>query len=129
MYSCVHFPLRQGFGRQAGFSFIWPRPENKIQGFERSLKMISILLIDDQLIVAKALQEMLKQERDLKLHYCKDIATLEADLKAAEPCLILQDLMMPGVDGLKLVEKLKQDPVYSSVPLIVFIGSSWIEAV
>lgn len=84
-----------------------------------SQRTISILLIDDQLIVAKALQEMLKHEPDLKLHYCKDVTRLEAALELAQPCLILQDLMMPGVDGLRLVEKLKQDPVYKAVPLIV----------
>lgn len=80
---------------------------------------ISVLLIDDQLIVAKALQEMLKHEPDMTLHYCKDVRSLEADLKRSSPSLILQDLMMPGVDGLKLVEKLKSDPSYKSIPLVV----------
>lgn len=80
---------------------------------------ISVLLIDDQRIVAKALQEMLKGEAAITLHYCQDVCSLEAALKQAKPCLILQDLMMPGVEGLRLVEKLKSDPLYKHIPLVV----------
>lgn len=38
----------------------------------------------------------------------------------APPTIILLDLMMPRVDGFKVIETFKQDPIWKNIPIIVF---------
>lgn len=81
---------------------------------------ITVLLIDDQAIISEAIQKMLAPESDITFFYCNN--PLEA-LKAAKQCnptVILQDLVMPQMDGLLLVRFLRsQDAPTADVPLIV----------
>ncbi len=83
-------------------------------------EQITVLLIDDQSIIAEAIRRMLAPEAGIAFHYCSD-PTLA--LKAAENCqptVILQDLVMPQIDGLLLVEFLRsQDAPTVHIPLIV----------
>ncbi|MBD1822080.1 response regulator [Cyanobacteria bacterium FACHB-DQ100] len=81
---------------------------------------ITVLLIDDQAIISEAIQKMLAPEADIAFHYCNN--PLYA-LKAAAQCnptVILQDLVMPQMDGLLVVRFLRsQDAPTADVPLIV----------
>jgi phosphoserine phosphatase RsbU/P len=79
----------------------------------------SVLLVDDQPIIGEAVRRMLAGEEGIAFHYCKDApAALE---KAAEvgPTVILQDLVMPGIDGLELVRRYRADERFHDVPVIV----------
>jgi sigma-B regulation protein RsbU (phosphoserine phosphatase) len=79
----------------------------------------SVLLVDDQPIIGEAVRRMLAGEEGITLHYCKDApAALE---KAAEvaPTVILQDLVMPEIDGLELVRRYRADERFRDVPVIV----------
>jgi phosphoserine phosphatase RsbU/P len=79
----------------------------------------SVLLVDDQPIIGEAVRRMLAGEEGIAFHYCKDApAALE---KAAEvsPTVILQDLVMPGLDGLELVRRYRADERFRDVPVIV----------
>lgn len=80
---------------------------------------IKVFLIDDQAIVAAAVKQMLAPEKDIILHYCQDPG--QAVQKALEvgPTVILQDLVMPGIDGLTLVKYFRVHPQLKDVPLIV----------
>ena len=40
------------------------------------------------------------------------------------PCLIIMDINMPKMDGKKTIPFIKNDPVLSSIPLVVFTTSS-----
>lgn len=40
-----------------------------------------------------------------------------------EPCLILLDLMMPGMNGFQLREALTADPMLRSVPVVAITGA------
>jgi phosphoserine phosphatase RsbU/P len=62
---------------------------------------------------------MLAPERDIVFHYCQD--PTEAIKKAVEisPTVILQDLVMPDIDGLTLVKFFRSHPKLKDVPLIV----------
>lgn len=80
---------------------------------------ITVLLIDDQAIIGEAVRRMLSSEKDIVFHFCQD--PLLAVQKALEisPTVILQDLVMPRMDGLTLVKKIKTEPAIKEIPLIV----------
>lgn len=78
-----------------------------------------VLLIDDQPIIFEAVKTMLNKKGEIDLLYCQN--PLEALNKAKEfrPTVILQDLIMPEMDGLDLVKKLREDTATKAIPLIV----------
>jgi sigma-B regulation protein RsbU (phosphoserine phosphatase) len=80
---------------------------------------ITVLLVDDQPIVGAAVQQMLSGEEDIRFHHCMD--PLKALETASEvwPTVILQDLVMPQLDGLTLVKFYRANPSTAEVPLIV----------
>ncbi|MGE3538867.1 MAG: adenylate/guanylate cyclase domain-containing protein [Candidatus Tectimicrobiota bacterium] len=80
---------------------------------------ITVLLVDDQVIIAEAVRRMLVSETDILFHYCR-VAT-EAVKMATElaPTVILQDLLMPEIDGLLLVRFFRAHPATREIPLVV----------
>lgn len=80
---------------------------------------ISVLLIDDQKIIAEAIKKMLNDQPDITLHYCSDPnAALKMALEI-KPTVILQDLVMPEVDGLLLVKFFRSNSATKEIPIIV----------
>lgn len=80
---------------------------------------IKVLLVDDQAIVAAAVKQMLAPEGDIVFHYCQDPTKALQEAAAFEPTIILQDLIMPEIDGLTLVKFYRVHPRLKDVPLIV----------
>jgi len=80
---------------------------------------IKVLLVDDQIIVSAAVQQMLAPEKDILFRYCQDPAKAMQDALEFEPTIILQDLIMPEIDGLTLVKFYRAHPRLKDVPLIV----------
>ncbi len=78
-----------------------------------------VLLVDDQAIVAEAVRRGLSGHPDISFHYCPDPSQalkLAAELK---PTVILQDLVMPGADGIELVKRFRAQPETAETPVIV----------
>ncbi len=84
-----------------------------------SKRTITVLLVDDQPIVAEAVRRMLSGEPDITLEYCRDPAKALDVAKKIRPTLILQDLIMPEIDGLTLVRFFRASDATRQVPLIV----------
>lgn len=82
-------------------------------------KPITVLLVDDQAIVGAAVKRMLADQPDIVFHFCSDPSQAEEKAVAVEPTVILQDLVMPDVDGLTLVKRYRENPRLREVPLIV----------
>ncbi|CAM2005098.1 SpoIIE family protein phosphatase [Acanthopleuribacter pedis] len=81
--------------------------------------VIRVLLIDDQMMVGEAVRRMLSQAGDIEFHFLRDPRrAVEVALKI-EPTVILQDLVMPEIDGLTLVKFMRAHPKLKMVPLIV----------
>jgi sigma-B regulation protein RsbU (phosphoserine phosphatase) len=80
---------------------------------------ITVLLVDDQAIVAAAVQKMLGDQPDIRFHYCQDPAKAIETADAVGPTVILQDLVMPEIDGLTLVKFFRANPRTREVPTIV----------
>ena len=62
---------------------------------------------------------MLLSEKDIEYHYCGDPAKALAEAERLRPTVILQDLVMPQVDGMTLAKEFRQNPGTVDVPLIV----------
>ncbi len=81
---------------------------------------ITVLLIDDQSMIAEAVRRMLMPEQDIVFHYCDDPLQAIKVARDCTPTVILQDLVMPQMDGLLLVQFLRsRDAPTYQIPLIV----------
>ena len=80
---------------------------------------IRVLLIDDQPMVAQAVGRMLADVPKLVFRSCTDPAQAIAAANAFEPTVILQDLVMPDIDGQMLVKFFRANPATTDVPMIV----------
>lgn len=78
-----------------------------------------VLLVDDQPIVAEAIRRMLASEFDMDYHYCPDPAQAIAKAVEFQPTVILQDLVMPDIEGMMLLRFFRANPVTKNVPIIV----------
>jgi two-component system chemotaxis family response regulator WspR len=78
-----------------------------------------VMLVDDQPIVAEAVRRMLVNEPDIDFHYCDDAVGASAVAARIMPTLILQDLVMPGLDGLTVLRQYRMDPLTVDIPVIV----------
>jgi two-component system chemotaxis family response regulator WspR len=79
---------------------------------------ISVFLVDDQPMIAEAVRRSLVEE-DLDFHYCQDPTEAVKVATELKPTIILQDLVMPEIDGLTMVKFYRANPVLSQVPIIV----------
>jgi two-component system chemotaxis family response regulator WspR len=78
-----------------------------------------VLLVDDQPMVAEAVRRKLVGLPDIDLHYCADGAEAIKQAIRIKPSVILQDLVMPTIDGLDLVRLYRANPATADTPIIV----------
>jgi len=80
---------------------------------------VMVLLVDDQAMVCEAIRRALASEPDIDFHYCADAREAMAVATQIRPTVILQDLVMPGIDGLTLVNQFRANPALREIPIIV----------
>jgi sigma-B regulation protein RsbU (phosphoserine phosphatase) len=80
---------------------------------------VTVLLVDDQAIVGEAVRRMLAAETDIQFHFCQDPARAIETANAVQPTVILQDLVMPEIDGLQLVKFFRANRATRQTPMIV----------
>ncbi len=80
---------------------------------------IRVLLVDDQEMVAAAVRNMLRDEPGIELHYCREPTKAIELANEIEPTVILQDLVMPEVDGLTIVRFFRANEKTREVPIVV----------
>ncbi|NBW95986.1 MAG: response regulator [Planctomycetia bacterium] len=84
-----------------------------------SARGVSVLLVDDQPIIGEAVRRMLAGEEGVAFHFCKDAARAVEVAAETGPTVILQDLVMPEIEGLELVKRFRADERFRDVPIIV----------
>ncbi|WP_050468311.1 diguanylate cyclase [Herbaspirillum chlorophenolicum] len=80
---------------------------------------IMVLLVDDQAMVGEAIRRALLNEKNIDFHFCSRAEEALAVAERTRPTVILQDLLMPGVDGMTLVRQYRASPVLGGIPIIV----------
>jgi len=77
------------------------------------------LLVDDQMIVARAVHQLFADDPDIAFHYCPSPHLAVEYARTLRPTVILQDLVMPGISGLELVREYRAIPATAEIPVIV----------
>src|SRR5713226_6274012 len=80
---------------------------------------VMVLLVDDQAMVCEAVRRALGNQPDIDFHYCADAREALAVANQIKPTVILQDLVMPDLDGLTLVSQYRANQGTKDIPIIV----------
>ena len=80
---------------------------------------ITVLLIDDQVMIAEAVRRALSSEEDIEFHYCQDPTKAIKLATEINATVILQDLVMPDIDGLMMVRYFRVNKSTAKIPIIV----------
>lgn len=80
---------------------------------------IRILMVDDQAVILAALAQMLAHETEFVIRPISDPTRALAEALDFEPAVILQDLVMEGIDGLALLKRYRAHPNLTDVPVVM----------
>lgn len=80
--------------------------------------MSSILIVDDEPENFDVIEALLN-DQDYSLHYSANGQEALSFLNAIKPDLILLDVMMPGLDGIEVCQRIKAMPQWEGVPIIM----------
>lgn len=78
-----------------------------------------VLLVDDQAMIGEAVRRALAGHANIDFHFCSDPLQALSLAEQLRPTVILQDLVMPGIDGLELLAQYRASSVLQDVPIIV----------
>jgi signal transduction histidine kinase len=78
-----------------------------------------LLLVDDQAFIGEAVRRIVANEPDIDFHFCAHAEKAVAEAERIRPTVILQDLVMPGMDGLDLVRAYRESEITREIPVIV----------
>ena len=80
---------------------------------------VRVMLVDDQAMIGEAVRRMLANEPDIAYKFCSDPGKAMAVAAEFQPTVIMQDLVMPDIDGLTMLRYYKANPATRNVPAIV----------
>jgi signal transduction histidine kinase len=81
-------------------------------------KKPQILIVDDEPYARQAV-EMLLMKESYELFFAEDAHEALAQLDDEIPDVILSDVMMPNMDGFELCQRIKRNPKWTHVPIIL----------
>lgn len=93
------------------------QPADKIAGVKTY--DITVLLVDDQPMISEAVRRALSSEKDIHFHYCQNPTEAIKMANSIQPTIILQDLVMPEIDGLTMLKFFRANTLTSQVPIII----------
>ncbi len=77
-----------------------------------------ILIIDDEPQIVRAL-ELLMQREGFEVRSASDGIEALSSIEDAAPDLILLDLMMPRMDGFELCQKIRSNPAWKNMIIVI----------
>lgn len=81
--------------------------------------MKKIFIIDDSEASLYLLQSVFMDDSGIKVEIENNSAKAISEIKKGNPDVILLDLMMPHIDGFKILEQLKSDDKTKKIPVLV----------
>ena len=86
---------------------------------EAPASRVRVLLVDDQRIIAAAVHRLLQGEADIDFHWIACGTDALAEALAWKPTVVLQDLVMPDIDGFEVVQQFRRHEEMQHVPIVV----------
>lgn len=86
--------------------------------FNTDIDSVIVLLVDDQPLIVEAVRRHLESESDIEFYYCVDANQAVLEAEKTRPTVILQDLVMPGLDGLSLIKEYRKNPRTQGIPVV-----------
>lgn len=105
-----------------------PVPEELVQFLsdqngEKETKKKKILIVEDDQTLQQSIVERLKQlDPEIELHTAGDGYEAGKQIASLFPDLILLDLILPGVDGFKILREIRKDDQYTDTKIVVVSG-------
>ncbi|MEN8252789.1 MAG: response regulator [Patescibacteria group bacterium] len=84
---------------------------------------MKILIVEDEILVARMYQKMAKSE-NFKIELATNGAMGIEKAKEWKPDVILMDIMMPKMNGIQALEKLKADSETKDIPVVILTNMS-----
>ena len=83
-----------------------------------------VIVVDDDPIVGNLTLELLK-DAGFEARLIEDSLKAQDEIKREKPALVILDILMPGIEGLALLYRLKSDPETAQIPAVVVSGKSF----
>ena len=83
-----------------------------------------VIVVDDDPIVGSLTLELLK-DAGFEARLIQDSLKAQDEIKRDQPSLVVLDILMPGIDGLTLLHRLKSDPATANIRAIIVSGKSF----
>jgi len=77
-----------------------------------------VLIVDDEAPFRMVVAEILEQSR-LEVRYAADVLEAMGVLRSWRPDIVLLDVMLPGTSGLALLKRLRADPKWKDLPIVI----------
>lgn len=82
----------------------------------------TVLTVDDDSSVRMLIRAALKNLKSVRVIEAEDgLAGLQA-IEEHHPDLVILDVVMPRLDGINTLQKLRSDPGYADIPVILLTG-------
>lgn len=78
-----------------------------------------VLIVDDEADIRDSLQELFQDEGYAVVTAADGAAALDSLRGDSLPCIVILDLLMPGVSGNEVYETMQRDPRLAKIPVIV----------
>jgi CheY-like chemotaxis protein len=85
--------------------------------------MAHVFVVDDDPVICRLAQHILERAGHSVVLLYDGQEAVEA-LERTAPDLVITDLMMPNMDGMALVRRIRADVRWSSLPVVVFTARS-----
>ena len=78
----------------------------------------NILIVEDDKILRELISRKLQKE-DYNISAAIDGEEGFKKVKEEKPDIVLLDLILPGIDGFEVLERIKQDPEINKIPVVI----------
>jgi len=78
-----------------------------------------VVVMEDNVDAARLIRRLMQARGAYEVQLAHDGATGLQLVQSERPDLVITDLMMPGVDGFAVIERIKSDPELQQIPIVV----------
>ncbi len=92
-----------------------------------SEEKLKVLIVEDEDSIVKILKMFFERQNTYEVHSASDGITALIDIGRSHPNLIILDILIPGVDGLEVCRRIKENPA-NQAAIIAMSGRPEIES-